>query len=68
MDLEGHPVFREIELGPDLVENSISDIAKRSVEVVKDEQFAVHVFLFCDNDLAITGVRPEYTIPNLLPS
>ena len=44
MDLERHPVFREIELGPDLVENCLSDIAERSVEVVKYEQFANHVF------------------------
>jgi len=67
MDLEGHPVFRELELGPDPVENSISDVAKRSVEVVKDEQFEVHVFLFHDNDLTIARVRPGYTKPNLLP-
>jgi hypothetical protein len=44
MDLERDPVFREMELGSDLVENSLSDIAERSVEVVKDEQFASHVF------------------------
>jgi hypothetical protein len=44
MDLERHPVFREIELGPDLVENSLSDVAERSVEVVKYDQFANHVF------------------------
>jgi hypothetical protein len=58
MDLEGHPVFREIKLGPDLIENSLSDVAKRSVEIIKDEQFAVHVFLFCDNDLALQVCVP----------
>ncbi|MGO9121417.1 MAG: hypothetical protein ACLQPD_27880 [Desulfomonilaceae bacterium] len=43
MDLEGHPVFREVELGPDVVENSLPDVAERSVEIVKDEKFSGHV-------------------------
>jgi hypothetical protein len=45
MDLERHPVLLEIELGTDLIENRLPDVAKRSVEVVEDEQFADHVYL-----------------------
>jgi hypothetical protein len=63
MDLERHPVFLEIELGPDLVENSLSDIAERSVEVVKDEQFANHVFPFYDSSFESSwhaALPPEY--------
>lgn len=63
MDLERHPVFREIELGPDLVENSLSDIAERSVEVVKYEQFANHVFPLCVSSFVSSGhtdLPPKY--------
>jgi hypothetical protein len=57
MDLERHPVFREIELRPDLVENSLSDIAERSVEVVEYEQFANHVFPLCDGSFVSSGAQ-----------
>jgi hypothetical protein len=52
MNLEGHPVFGEIKLGQDLVENRLPNVAKGSVEVVKHEQSANHVSLWYDNDLS----------------
>jgi hypothetical protein len=51
MNLEGHPVFGEIKLGPDLVEDRLPNVAKRSVEVVEHEQSADHFSLWYDNDL-----------------
>jgi hypothetical protein len=53
MNLERHPVFHKIELGPDLVENCLTDVAERSIEVVKDDQFMGHCPLLHDIDLAI---------------
>jgi len=52
MDLERHPVFCQIELGPDLLENGLPNVAEWSIEVVKYEQLVDHVSLFYDYDSA----------------
>ena len=46
VDLEGHPIFLNVELGSNLVEDGLPDVAERSIEVIEYYQFVSHVFLF----------------------